>query len=174
LAENWEILLFVLGIVLVALEVFVIPGFGVAGISGILLVLGSLILSMINNVNFDFSGTNDVELNNAMASVLFAILGLFGVMYFFGSRFIDSKMFQRLVINDTIEGQVNIQQENLDISNLKGQTGIANTALRPMGRISIDDVIYEAKTFGEFIDKGADVQVIGTENRYVIVSSLTT
>lgn len=172
LAENWEILLFVLGIVLVALEVFVIPGFGVAGISGILLVLGSLILSMINNVNFDFSGTNNVELNNAMASVLFAILGLFGVMYFFGSKFIDSKMFQRLVINDTIEGQVNIQQENLNISSLKGQTGEANTALRPMGRISIDNVLYEAKTYGEFIDKGAKIEVIGTENRYVVVSSV--
>ena len=172
LAQNWEILMFVIGLVLIALEVFVIPGFGVAGISGILLVLGSLILSMISNVDFDFSGTNTSELNNAMASVLFAIIGLFAVLYFFGNNFINSSAFQKLVINDTIDGHVNIQQENTEVEDLVGSRGVANTALRPMGRVIIDSVNYEAKTYGEFVDKGRNVEVISIENHYLVVESV--
>ncbi|MCG8384573.1 MAG: nodulation protein NfeD, partial [Cytophagales bacterium] len=55
LAENWEIIAFFIGVSLIAVEVFVIPGFGVAGILGITLTIGSLVLVMINNDNFDFS-----------------------------------------------------------------------------------------------------------------------
>ena len=57
LAEHWEILLFVAGIVLVILEIFVIPGFGVAGISGIALIVAGLTLSLVDNVSFRFEGT---------------------------------------------------------------------------------------------------------------------
>ena len=46
LAENWEILLFILGVILIMLEIFVIPGFGIAGISGIILVVGGLTMSL--------------------------------------------------------------------------------------------------------------------------------
>ena len=172
LAENWEILLFIIGIILIALEIFVIPGFGVAGIGGILLVFTSLVLSMISNVNFDFSGTSSTEINNAMASVLFAMLGLFGLPYFFGSKFIESKAFKKLVINDTITGKVPVQQENQNISNLKGLKGTATTALRPMGRITIENVVYEAKTYGDFIDKGNEIEIIGVENMYLVVKNL--
>jgi len=154
------------------LEIFVIPGFGVAGIGGILLVFTSLVLSMISNVNFDFSGTSSTEINNAVASVLFAMLGLFGLLYFFGNKFIESKAFQKLVINDTITGKVPVQQENQDISNLKGLKGTATTALRPMGRITIENIVYEAKTYGDFIDKGNEIEVIRVENMYVVVKNL--
>src|SRR5690606_5954364 len=46
LAENWEIIVFIVGLILIAVELFVIPGFGVAGVTGILFVFGSLILSL--------------------------------------------------------------------------------------------------------------------------------
>ena len=55
LAENWEILMFMVGIILIALEVFVIPGFGVAGVLGLICTIGSLVLVMLNNDMFDFS-----------------------------------------------------------------------------------------------------------------------
>ncbi|MGB0368115.1 MAG: NfeD family protein, partial [Flavobacteriales bacterium] len=54
LAENWEVVLFLVGIILVAVEVFVLPGFGVAGISGAAFIMTSLILSLVGNVGFDF------------------------------------------------------------------------------------------------------------------------
>jgi membrane-bound serine protease (ClpP class) len=54
LAENWEIFLFLIGIIFIVLEVFVIPGFGIAGIFGLTLTLSSLMLLMLNNDIFDF------------------------------------------------------------------------------------------------------------------------
>ena len=54
-AENWEIVLLFLGIILIAVEVFVIPGFGVFGILGLFTSIGSLILIMLNNDLFDFT-----------------------------------------------------------------------------------------------------------------------
>ncbi|MEZ5013955.1 MAG: hypothetical protein R2794_06655 [Chitinophagales bacterium] len=58
LAANWDILLFVIGIVLLVLEIFVIPGFGIAGVSGILLTFSGLVLSMLRNSGLDFSERN--------------------------------------------------------------------------------------------------------------------
>ena len=55
LTENWEILLFIIGIGLLGVELFVIPGFGIFGILGIAIMMFSLVLSMINNIEFDFS-----------------------------------------------------------------------------------------------------------------------
>ena len=55
LAAHWEILLFIIGLGLLLLEIFVVPGFGVTGISGIILMAASLILTMIFNIGFDFS-----------------------------------------------------------------------------------------------------------------------
>jgi len=54
-AENWEIVLFFVGIVLIAIEVFIIPGFGVFGVFGLFTSIGSLILIMLNNDFFDFT-----------------------------------------------------------------------------------------------------------------------
>ena len=54
LAENWEILAFIIGLILIAVEVFVIPGFGIFGILGLIITLGSLVFMMLNNENFDF------------------------------------------------------------------------------------------------------------------------
>lgn len=56
LAENWEILLFIAGLILLAVEIFVLPGFGVAGILGISLVFLGLVLSLLHNVRFNFEG----------------------------------------------------------------------------------------------------------------------
>lgn len=54
LAENWEILAFVIGIILLAVEFFILPGFGVFGVAGIVLTLGGLVLGMLPNQAFDF------------------------------------------------------------------------------------------------------------------------
>ncbi|HUM89170.1 MAG TPA: nodulation protein NfeD, partial [Prolixibacteraceae bacterium] len=54
LAENWEIVVFVVGIILIVVELFVFPGFGIAGISGIVLAITGLTLSLLNNYRFNF------------------------------------------------------------------------------------------------------------------------
>lgn len=169
-AENWEILIFVSGVILLVLEIFVIPGFGVAGISGIVLLVSGLILSMIRNVNFDFSEISSAELNNAIAIVLFAMVGFGVILYFFGSGLLKSKAFQKIVLHDTIGKGAAVQQANLELSTLIEQHGTAHTALRPMGRVLINGITFEAKTNGEFIDKGGNIVVTRIDNQYLVVN----
>src|SRR5690606_8046854 len=70
LADHWEIAIFVLGVILIALEIFVIPGFGVAGISGIILILCGLAFSMVANDYFDFKLAQPGLLMNSFIIVI--------------------------------------------------------------------------------------------------------
>lgn len=170
LAQNWEILLFIIGFILLALEIFVVPGFGVAGISGIALIFGSLILSMISNVNFDFSNTPTLEVNNAFKSLLFAMVGLVILLYFFGASLFKSRFFKKVVLTDTLaDSKVNVQFEQTNVSDVIGASGITRTDLRPMGRVEINGTNYEAKTLAEFISAGTEVKVVGLENGILLV-----
>jgi len=56
LAENWEIIIFVIGLILLAVEIFAVPGFGVPGILGIIFIVAGLTLSMTGNMGLDFTG----------------------------------------------------------------------------------------------------------------------
>jgi membrane-bound serine protease (ClpP class) len=78
LAANWEIIIFVIGIALIAAEVFIIPGFGVAGISGVILMVTGLTLSLLDNVVFDFQG---VDTSDFMQALLVVMGGLFGGVF---------------------------------------------------------------------------------------------
>jgi membrane-bound serine protease (ClpP class) len=78
LAENWEIIAFFIGVVLIAFEIFVIPGFGVAGVSGIILMVGSLILIMVNNDAFDFEF---VPMTNILIAAAAAMGGVLAERY---------------------------------------------------------------------------------------------
>jgi len=80
LAENWEILAFVIGIILLAVEFFVIPGFGVFGVAGIVLTLGGLVLGMLPNEAFDFEWVSSAQLFEALLTVILASLAAVGLV----------------------------------------------------------------------------------------------
>lgn len=173
LAANWEIILFLVGFLLLAAEIFIIPGFGIAGVSGIIIIFGSLVLSMIGNVNFDFTGADPQQINRALGSVFFAMVGLSIMLYFFGTALFRSRIFGKLIHTDTLnQSRVHYQQESNSAAELIGSKGTAHTALRPMGKVEIDNVNYEAKTFGEFIDKNTKIEVISIENEYLVVRTI--
>jgi len=167
LAANWEILLFVVGLILIAVEIFVIPGFGVAGISGIVLTISSLVLSLVRNVNFDFTISGGGELVRALTIVFMALVGFIIGALIMGKGFLNTPLFKRLVLSDTLgDARVNLSlPDKVEIT----KSGVAHTDLRPMGKIKIDGEIEEAKTMGEFIEEGESVRVIGRELSYYIV-----
>lgn len=162
LAANWEIIAFFIGLILIAFEIFVIPGFGIAGISGIILTVASLVLIMINNdsFNFEFVLINDVLI--ALAAVMGALLGG-GVLFFiFGAHISNTRLYKRVALTDTLaktEGYIPNQLSET----LKGKIGLAQTVLRPSGKIIIDGKLYDAYTRGDYIEKGQTVEVISDE-----------
>lgn len=171
LADNWEIISLFVGLALLAVEIFVIPGFGVAGIAGITLTLGSLILVMVNNNVFDFEFVPANNLLVAFAAAFGGIMGGIVVLFVAGSRLSDSKFFKRIALTETQDRQQGYTSSFLKID-LKGKRGIAQTVLRPGGKIMIDGELYDAYTRGEYIEKGQEVEVIEEETTSLRVKSV--
>ena len=162
LAENWEIAVFFLGIILLALEVFVIPGFGVAGVSGLICIIGSLILVMLNNENFDFSFVKVRDIFLAVTVALVGLLGGFMVMFMGGVRLTQTRFFKKIALVDTQQSSEGYTA-NVSETSMINKKGIAYTVLRPSGKIMIENELYDAYTRGSFINKDEEVIVIGEE-----------
>ncbi|MBP9925298.1 MAG: nodulation protein NfeD [Cyclobacteriaceae bacterium] len=162
LADYWEIIALFIGVLLIAAEIFVIPGFGIAGIAGISLTVISLILIMLNN---DFFNFEFVPLENIIAASFAMIGGLVGgglLLFFGGARFTKTKAFQRMALTETQQVSDGYTVNSFN-SNLLGKVGKAHTILRPSGKVLIDDEVYDAFTRGDFVEQGDTIEVIGTE-----------
>ena len=163
LAEHWEILVFIIGIILVAVEIFVIPGFGVAGISGIVLMFISLVLSLINNVNFDFEGVEVGSVGVAVTTVIIGVFGGFIISLYMGNKlFTANKGWFR---NMSLKSVQNVNEGFVCIETgmfaLKGKTGVSKTVLRPGGKVFIEGEVFDAVANTGFIEK--DVKIIVTK-----------
>jgi membrane-bound serine protease (ClpP class) len=162
LAAYWEIIALFLGIGLLMAEIFIIPGFGVAGVAGIVLTVSSLVLIMLNNDNFNFEY---VPLHNLLMASLATLGGLSGgvLLLFFGSaKLSNSKAFRRMALTDT-QSSSKGYSVNTQENSFLGKRGIAHTILRPSGKVEIEHQIYDAFTQGDFIEKGEAIEVISTE-----------
>lgn len=164
LAEHWEILIFVAGIILVILEIFVIPGFGVAGISGIVLIITGLTLSLVNNIAFRFEGVDGLsQLSRALFTVLVSVFIAFALVILGTKRFAFSKAMRGLALDsvqDHTKGFISIDVRQKEMI---GKTGTAYTVLRPSGLVEIDNEIFDAKAEIGYIEKGEQVKVIRDE-----------
>jgi membrane-bound serine protease (ClpP class) len=159
LATHFEIILFFVGIGLLAVEIFVIPGFGIAGIGGITLSVGSLTLMMVNNDNFDFTFVETAALLEAVLTALGGILLGVVILFLSGARIMKSDMFSRVAlmsVQDKLQGYSSYFREE----SMVGKKGVSYTALRPCGKVMIDDDLYEACTRGDYIEKNTEVLVI--------------
>ena len=164
LAENWEILAFVVGVVLLALEIFVIPGFGIAGIGGIILILLSLTLGVIDNVVFEFDALGALILAaKAFARILVTVAVGFGLSLWLSQKIGKSKFFRGIALDASQQkddGYIGIDTHQKD---MVGKTGVAYTVLRPSGRIRVGDELFDAKAEIGYIEKGDSVKVIRDE-----------
>jgi len=171
LAANWEILIFLIGILLIVVEVFVIPGFGVAGISGLILTISGLSLVMVNNDVFDFSFVPSREVFTAVFTTLIGLLGAVLLMVLGGMGFTESKFFKRVAlinVQDTKKGYTS----NFHSRSYLGEKGTAYTVLRPSGKVLVGEDVLDAYTRGEFVSEGEAIQVIGEEGTSLTVKKV--
>ncbi|MBA7538197.1 hypothetical protein ES705_30471 [subsurface metagenome] len=170
LAQNWEVLAFIVGIVLLALEIFVVPGFGVTGISGIMLILLSLTMSVIDNVVFEFEGIGAfIKVAKVFARILLTVLVSFFLSLWISRKVGTSNLFKGLALaaeQDKSRGFISIDTHQKDMI---GKSGTAYTVLRPSGRVKIEGEIFDAKAEIGFIDKNDQVKVIRDETGQLYV-----
>lgn len=171
-AQSWEVLIFVLGLILIVFEIFVIPGFGFAGISGIALIVASLILTLIGNVHFDFSNVSVHEIFRSSMIVSAGMGSGLVLIVYLSSKIGKPGIFRNIALTSDQEGFVSVSMEP---TSLVGKMGEAATVLRPSGKIIINDDYYDAISIKEFIEKGDSVKVVRYENfqLYVIKSNTT-
>ena len=165
---------FVVGLALIAVEIFVIPGFGVAGIAGFFLVVGALAFSMLDGVEwqkYQWGGTDEGDLLSAferpawnLALGIFGSLGLLFVMmkYLPQLKFVEKTMLPGALPRGN-------GSEQLPASELIGVTGVAASDLRPNGKAEIDGKVIEVLAEGEFIDQGESVRVVSSDGMGVAV-----
>lgn len=171
LAQNWEIVAFAVGVLLLLLEIFVIPGFGIAGVSGVILVMASLFLSLIGNaspVDFGYSTNNDImmALIVVMAGILLSVGLILYITHKIGDKGVMSK--SALQLEQRVEdGYIGVPT---DLSVYVGCDAVAHTVLRPSGKVKMPGgEMVDAVSTGEFIDAGTRVKVVKYENTQLYV-----
>jgi membrane-bound ClpP family serine protease len=172
---TWlALLLFLLGLALIALEVFVIPGFGVTGISGILLVLGSLALVAYGHwpqSSEDWAGLGQ-QVGPIGIGMLLAIC-----LAFLLARYLPSvPLFNRLMLHPPDETADGLEQgpgvSYPELAALLGAIGVAATPLRPAGKTKFGEEFVDVVAEGSYIEAGTRVQVIEVEGNRVVVKEV--
>ncbi len=171
IVSSWIVLLFLAGFILLLFEIFVVPGFGITGIAGIVLMVVSVFMGLLDNFSFypghiDFSG-----LGHALATFMAGCLLATGLIFYLMSRFAP-KFVQRstaLTREQRIEdGYIGV---DTSVAVYIGREGIAVTPLRPSGKIEIDSEQFDAVSTRGFIEEGTPVKVIRHENAQLYVTA---
>ena len=167
LAEHWEILLFVAGLILIGVEIFVLPGFGVCGISGIVCVVLSLAFSMVDNVEF-YKWDGTISLVPIIKPLGIVVLSTAAAV--FGSIWLVRKLFPTSTFDHIALRQEMKADEGFTgvVSGLEiyiGQTVTVFADMRPGGKVKTSDgKIHEAALkFGGFASKGEVLKVLQAE-----------
>lgn len=174
LAAHWEIIIFLVGFGLLLLEIFVVPGFGVTGISGIILMVGSLVLTMIFNVGFNFSMAAPGLFVKYLFLVLAACFAGFILSLWLGKKLISADTRYGSL---SLKTQMNVDKgyvaQDMNLTQYVGRTAVAATLLRPVGKIEIDGEILDATSEIGFIEKDEQVEVTRFENAQLFVKKLS-
>lgn len=171
IAQNWELAIFIVGIILLLVEIFAIPGFGITGISGIALMIVGLTLAMVDNVVFR-TGDLALILNSIFKAFFIVIVSMFVSLIasiYLGKQVLTSGFFPHIALKDTqklSEGFIGVDDS---LTSLIGKEGLAYTILRPSGKIIVDDEIFDAKSEYGLINKGEKIKIIRYETGQLYV-----
>jgi membrane-bound serine protease (ClpP class) len=165
LASVVEILMFVVGLGLLLAEIFVIPGFGVAGISGIILIFASIFLSLLGSKPFIDMESVSIAIIQLSGALVLSLIGIFVLAKYLPK----SKMFNKLVLSESEKAEAGFVSYPSE-KDLIGKEGIAFTTLRPGGTAIIDGKKVDVVADSEYIDKDSRIKVLRVEGIKVVVS----
>ena len=165
LAGNELILFFVLGLLCLCIEIFVLPGFFVFGLLGLILIIGSLLFAMA-----DFWPGQDMPISFELLQMplinLFSALGIAIVGALIFARLFKGSFIERsIVLSSALKSNLTEEGEAMPIQKeLNGKHGLTITRLNPSGVIEIDGKQYEAHAEINYIEKGKSVLVCSMDN----------
>jgi membrane-bound serine protease (ClpP class) len=161
---GWEeILLVTVGVVLLAVEIFVIPGFGVVGGLGIAMMLGGLVLSLVgaqDSIDTVFEAALRVSLSLVLAIIASLVL----------MRFLPhTRMGRRLVLDTGLSAGEGYASAPESDSQWLGRIGVASTPLHPAGIAEIEGSRVDVVSMGEPVDAGETIEVVRVDGNRIVV-----
>jgi membrane-bound serine protease (ClpP class) len=178
-ADQLEIILFLVGLVCIALELFVFPGFGVFGMSGVLLVLTSIVMASHTFVwptqDYEYR-----EMGQTLLQVTVALAAVGAGAVMFARYFPSLPLFNRLVLKpqpwtgpgfEDLAAKPAAEADD-SLTFLVGETGRTTTVLRPSGKARFGDLLIDVTSDGLFIEPGSLVEVVDVHGARVLVKKL--
>lgn len=168
LVANWELIVFILGLLLIILEIFVTPGFGALGIIGIIAVIAGLAFALIDTSLLKYIPTGELSVSIVLEPFLIVIISVavaLTLSIWLGNKFLKgrSALRERVVLTSDMTPELGYVGRESD-PELVGREAVTSTALRPSGKVVIDGRHYEAAgDNAAFIDKGVQVTVVRDE-----------
>lgn len=176
LAAWWEIALFVIGIVLIGLEIFVIPGFGVAGISGIICCILGLIVMFLDNAPGEWPIPRDEFgwdlLTSGILAIACAFMGSVVLSVILARYFRKIPFANRLclAIATVAQPQAPVTEDSPVRRIRVGDRGVVESMCRPVGKARFGDDLVDAVSEGEPIDAGTPVRVLAMDSNRPVVA----
>ena len=165
LADMTELILLFTGIILLFLELIVIPGFGVVGLSGIALVLFSMYKMLLG------SYPSPEEYRYAYMGLSLGVLTAFISAFILYRTLPHTELYKRLIPFTPQKSD-----EGFTISKgyeiLRGEKGVSITDLRPSGKIELGGKVYQAMSHGDYIEKSEYVIVDGVDKNQLLVKKV--
>ena len=163
IAAEWAALAFVLGIGLIVVEIFVIPGFGVAGIAGLVLMLGSGFYML----------KSAYELEMAVLSLSLTILSTLALAVVALYTLPKTRAWKHFILATEMGAELGYHSAgDDDFQGYVGKTGRAHTPLRPAGTILIGNKRLDVLTSGDFISSESLVTVVAVEGSKIFVEAV--
>ncbi|NCO23542.1 MAG: hypothetical protein COZ07_03265 [Candidatus Infernicultor aquiphilus] len=157
---GWEaIILFLVGFFLLLAEIFLIPGFGLTGISGIIAILTSIFLTFGNIIQATYS---------ILIALGFTIVGFFLLI-----RYIPAtRTWRKFILFTKQEKELGYSVGIKNSKRLIGKEGIAITPLRPSGMVEVNGEKLNAITRGEYVDSNTKIKIISVEGNKIVVEAV--
>jgi len=152
----WTLLLFVLAVILIFLEFF-LPG-GILGVLGALSLLASIITAYAQ-----------YSLSVGMLIMVGELVGAFVLLAVGLKLFPRTWAGKRMILSTTLDDSHGYTGDTVILKQYLGQTGAAESDLRPAGVARIQGKRVDAVAEGQFVDKGTEVKVIEVEGNRVVV-----
>ncbi|MDD5557148.1 MAG: NfeD family protein [bacterium] len=171
LAGFEELAILLLGLLLLGLEIFVIPGFGVAGIAGIAAIFAAILSSMLRR----FPGAPVVPELGRLAQPLLSLgIGIAGS--FFGAaialRYLPRAGAARgIILTEEERAAEGFRSAPRDLAGYVGREGVALTDLRPAGKARFGEELLDVVTEGDYLDRGSRITVLAVEGGRVVVAA---
>lgn len=167
LATMSDMLFVLTGLALILLEVLVIPGFGIAGLGGIGLMIYGLYLLLLPDIP-----VGEEVLGQAMDGFLIGLVGAVIGVVLLAKLMIKTKFWEQLTAPDT-QKKEDGYSNTLGWESLQGETGIADTDLHPSGWVRVKDQRIFVVSEGEFIEEGKEIKILSVDGNRVLVRELT-